>query len=51
VPDTPAELLDEPRRGRDDGTDVLDALRRAPRAIEPPRREDDGRSSDPGSRD
>jgi hypothetical protein len=51
VPDTPAELIDEPRPGRDDGTDVLDALRRAPLAIEPPRREDDGGSSDPGSRD
>jgi hypothetical protein len=33
VPDTPAELLDEP----DEGDDVLDALRRAPLAIEPPR--------------
>ena len=34
VPDTPAELL-EPRPGPAD--DVLDGLRRAPRAIEPPR--------------
>jgi hypothetical protein len=33
IPDTPAELLDpEPRN------DLLDSLRRAPRAIEPPRR-------------
>jgi hypothetical protein len=36
VPDTPAELL-EPRPGPAD--DVLDTLRRAPRAIEPPRRD------------
>ena len=39
VPDTPAELL-EPRRGPGDG--LLDTLRRAPRAIEPPRRDDFG---------
>jgi hypothetical protein len=31
VPDTPAELVDPP------GQQVLDQLRRAPRAIEPPR--------------
>ena len=31
VPDTPAELIDPP------GQDLLDTLRRAPRAIEPPR--------------
>ena len=31
VPDTPAELLDPP------GEQLLDRLRRAPRAIEPPR--------------
>jgi hypothetical protein len=38
VPDTPAELVDPP------GAGVLDRLRRAPRAIEPPRpdRRDDG---------
>lgn len=36
VPDTPAELL-EPRPGEE----LLDNLRRAPRAIEPPRRDDD----------
>ena len=36
VPDTPAELL-EPRPG----DDLLDHLRRAPRAIEPPRRDGD----------
>ena len=33
VPDTPAELLDPPAPG----DDLLDSLRRAPRAIEPPR--------------
>ena len=37
VPDTPAELV-EPRRP---GQDLLDTLRRAPRAIEGPRRDDD----------
>jgi hypothetical protein len=41
VPDTPAELIDPPRR--DPGEELLDTLRRAPLAIEPPRREDDGR--------
>jgi hypothetical protein len=40
VPDTPAELL-EPRK--EPGEELLDTLRRAPRAIEPPRRDDDGR--------
>ena len=38
VPDTPAELIDEPAPGHE----LLDTLRRAPRAIEPPRRRDDG---------
>ena len=38
VPDTPAELVD-PRP--EPGQDVLDRLRRAPRAIEGPRRDDD----------
>jgi hypothetical protein len=33
VPDTPAELVDPP------GQQLLDQLRRAPRAIEPPRRD------------
>ncbi len=33
VPDTPAELVDPP------GQQLLDQLRRAPRAIEPPRTE------------
>jgi hypothetical protein len=37
VPDTPAELL-ESRSGQP-GDDLLDTLRRAPRAIEPPRRD------------
>jgi hypothetical protein len=44
VPDTPAELLDEPARGED----ILDTLRRAPLAIEPPR--PDGDADDPGGR-
>jgi hypothetical protein len=35
VPDTPAELVDPP------GQQVLDQLRRAPRAIEPPRTDPD----------
>jgi hypothetical protein len=39
VPDTPAELIEPPAAGP--GADVLDALRRAPRAIEPPRRPED----------
>lgn len=47
VPDTPAELLDDPARGEED---ILDTLRRAPRAIEPPRNDGDDRSSGPGSR-
>jgi hypothetical protein len=45
VPDTPAELIDAPRR--DPGEELLDTLRRAPRAIEAPRDrrpgQDDGR--------
>jgi hypothetical protein len=39
VPDSPAELVDPP------GGDLLDQLRRAPRAIEPPRT--DRRPEDP----
>jgi hypothetical protein len=35
VPDDAAELFDRPP-----GEDLLDTLRKAPRAIEPPRRED-----------
>jgi hypothetical protein len=41
VPDTPAELVDLP--AREPGEELLDTLRRAPLAIEPPRRDDDGR--------
>ena len=41
VPDTPAELIDPP--ARDPGEELLDTLRRAPLAIEPPRRDDEGR--------
>ena len=48
VAHTPAELLDEPRRP---GQDLLDDLRRAPRAIEGPRSQgrpgDDGRTDPP----
>ena len=44
VPDTPAELIDLP--ARDPGEELLDTLRRAPRAIEPPRRPD----GEPGPR-
>ncbi len=46
VPDTPEGLL---RPARRPGEDVLDALRRRPRAIEGPRSDDDGRPAGPGS--
>ena len=46
VPDTPAELVDPP--ARDPGEELLDTLRRAPLAIEPPRPEDDGRPDQRG---
>ena len=39
VPDTPAELIDLP--ARDPGEELLETLRRAPLAIEPPRLDDD----------
>ncbi len=39
IPDTPAELVDPPQPGQD----LLDSLRRAPRAIEAPRDDDNGR--------
>jgi hypothetical protein len=42
VPDSPAELIDPP--ADQPGDNLLDTLRRAPRAIEPPRRETDDRS-------
>jgi hypothetical protein len=45
VPDTPAELVEEPRSP---GADLLDDLRRAPRAIEGPR--DDDRPDRPDAR-
>jgi hypothetical protein len=46
VPDTPAELVDRPE---EPGQDLLDSLRRAPRAIEPPRStDDDGRDATGG---
>jgi len=41
VPDTPAELIDVP--ARDPGEELLDTLRRAPLAIEPPRGDEPGR--------
>ncbi|SFP23372.1 hypothetical protein SAMN05660464_2617 [Geodermatophilus dictyosporus] len=48
VPDTPAELVDPPRQP---GQDLLDTLRRAPRAIEGPRPErGDGGRTDPQAR-
>jgi hypothetical protein len=37
IPDTPAELLDTPAPG----TEILDDLRRAPLAIDPPRHDGD----------
>jgi hypothetical protein len=40
IPDTPAELIDGPAPG----SDLLDTLRRAPLAIEPPRH--DGKPED-----
>jgi hypothetical protein len=43
IPDTPAELF-EPQPGEE----LLDTLRRAPRAIEPPRRTEDGPENPPG---
>jgi hypothetical protein len=45
IPDTPSELLEQPRRP---GEDLLDTLRNAPRAIEPPR--DDDRPDRPDTR-
>jgi hypothetical protein len=43
VPDTPAELMVDVS-AREPGEELLDTLRRAPLAIEPPRRpQDDGR--------
>ncbi len=41
VPDTPAELVDGPPTPPQPGQGLLDDLRRAPRAIEPPRGDDD----------
>jgi hypothetical protein len=38
IPDTPAELMEQDPAT---GDDLLDSLRRAPRAIEPPRSDDD----------
>jgi hypothetical protein len=50
VPDTPAELFaDEPAPGP--GQELLDTLRRAPRAIEPPRGDPGDRPAGPETRD
>ena len=46
VPDTPEQLLRE--RRAEPGEDLLDTLRRAPLAIEPPRSTDDGGQGAPG---
>ncbi|TFV62381.1 UNVERIFIED_ORG: hypothetical protein E4P37_17275 [Bacillus sp. AZ43] len=43
APDSPAELFEA-----DPGTELLDDLRRAPRAIEPPRRDADRGGDPPG---
>ena len=40
VPDSPAELVEDRHDGA--GEDLLDDLRRAPRAIEPPREDEQG---------
>src|SRR4051812_4651524 len=48
IPDTPAELFD-PSSEREPGGEVLDTLRRAPRAIEPPRSDDDRPESPRGN--
>jgi hypothetical protein len=45
VPDDASELVDP---GPQPGEILLDSLRRAPRAIEPPRSGDDGRPDAPG---
>jgi hypothetical protein len=47
IPDDASELVDP---GPQPGEQLLDSLRRAPRAIEPPRRADDGRPDAPDSR-
>jgi hypothetical protein len=47
IPDDASELVDP---GPQPGEQLLDSLRRAPRAIEPPRNPDDGRPDAPDSR-
>jgi hypothetical protein len=47
IPDDASELVDP---GPQPGEQLLDSLRRAPRAIEPPRNADDGRPDAPDSR-
>src|SRR5918998_1495191 len=46
IPDDASEIVDP---GPQPGEDLLDSLRRAPRAIEPPPRSDDGRPDAPPS--
>src|SRR5829696_7443849 len=46
IPDDASELVDP---GPQPGETLLDSLRRAPRAIEPPRTSDDGRPGGPRS--
>ena len=50
VPDTPAELFAE-ESPREPGQELLDTLRRAPRAIEPPRGDAGDRPAGPEARD
>ena len=45
IPDDASEIVDP---GPQPGEILLDSLRRAPRAIEPPRNSDDGRPDAPG---
>jgi hypothetical protein len=47
IPDDASGLVDP---GPQPGEHLLDSLRRAPRAIEPPRRADDGRPDTPDAR-
>ena len=50
VPDTPAELFDD-EPAPEPGQELLDTLRRAPRAIEPPRHDAGGRPAGPETQD
>jgi hypothetical protein len=50
VPEIPDDAADVVDPGPQPGEVLLDSLRRAPRAIEPPRRTDDGRPDGPDTR-